>query len=134
MTIVVLAEDDEELYKRYIAQLKCAEFEVLHARTSMDLMDLVLEHNPEIIVSDTELGIVDYGDQTCGFLLEKGLIDNTLLIAMSSVSDYDGEWKGIAHDFLHKRGITDLGKAVRFRYEEFKKNPNMPRYKVFPKT
>jgi hypothetical protein len=122
------------LYPRYLSQLEASKFRVLHAVSGPELADMAVWHSPEIIVSDTHLAWKTYGDEACRLLFNKGMINKTLLIAMSQVRDNDEKWAELCHEFYHKEGIEDLGAKVRLLYEQFLKYPDMPRYKVFPKT
>jgi CheY-like chemotaxis protein len=130
MTLIVLAEDDEDLTDKYLTELERAGFEVIHAASGFDLKDLVKKHKPAIILSDTHLEEID-GDEACKELLREGLIDNAFLIAMSAVRDYDSCWKNVAHEFLYKASITDLGTTTNHLYQKFLANPNPRRYKDF---
>jgi len=131
MTTILLAEDEEDLYTGYIADLKRAGFNVYHATDSQGIIKIAEGYNIDIIVSDTKLDNHTYGYEACKSLLDDGKINDALIMAMSMVRDNDKYWIGIAHEFYYKEGIYDLGKTVRCLYDEFQKNKNMRRYKVF---
>jgi DNA-binding response OmpR family regulator len=133
MILVLLAEDDDKLIGRYTTELQMEGFTVVHTSKGSDIAKIVEVHKPQIIVSDTQLKEMD-GDTACRSLFEQGKIDKILIIAMSKVLDNDEYWEGLCHAFYQKKKIYDLGRETKFLYEDFRRNPNMPRYKVFPKT
>ena len=150
MTTILLAEDELELYDRYLAELERAGFNVYHTIDGTGIIKIAEEYDIDIIVSDTKLDNHTYGYEACKSLLDDGKLkkkrgidekfksdfpscknNEVFIIGMSTVRSNDEYWIGIAHEFYHKDGIYDLGKTVRCLYDEFQKNKNMRRYKVF---
>ena len=135
MTKVLLVEDDSDLMRKYKIDLLNSNFEVACATNGSEMEKILRGEKFDIIVSDTDLGVhIKGGDEVCKDLLNKGYLKSTLIIGMSAVRDYDEYWKGIAHDFKYKRGITDLGASVKDIYSKFIKDDNPRRYKEFKKT
>ena len=130
MVTVLLIEDEREEAEEYLMGLQQAGVDVVWVKKD-DCKGLSLD-DIEIIISDTELGSRD-GDEICKELYRLGKIDNTLLIGMSSDRDNDQCWARLAHEFLYKRGITDLGKTVKLLYNVYLKHPGMPRYREYTK-
>ncbi len=131
MTIVLLAEDEQDLYTRYVVELERAGFNVYHATDSPGIIKIADDYNIDIIVSDTKLDNRTCGYEACKSLLDGGKINNALIVAMSMVRDNDKYWVGIAHEFYYKEGIYDLGKTVRAAYQRYLAGQMPKRYKVF---
>lgn len=120
MVKLLLVEDDTDLIKKYRLDLENSKFEVTCVNNSSDMESILSSEKFDVIVSDTDLGVhVRGGDEVCKDLLNKGYLKDTLIIGISSVRDNDECWKGIAHDFRYKGGITDLGKAVQSNYAKY---------------
>lgn len=134
MPTVLLAENDLEQAKAYIASLTLAGFQVIPVTNALGIEKVVKEQEIDIIVSDTELD-QSHGDEICRKLFEEGKLKDILIIGMSNALDYEKYWISIAHDFLHKRTMPkfyDLGSVVKLLYNLFQKDSKMPRYKENP--
>ncbi len=146
-SLVLLAEDDYDLAERYERELHAADFNVctvdngeelyFSARVFLDLTSHL--RGLKMIVSDTKLPRID-GDMACEEIIklngEERFGDEpnkVLIVGMSTIKDNDKKWIGLAHDFFWKGSIDDLGTKVKLLYEQFQRNPDMLRYKVFPK-
>ena len=145
-SLVILAEDEYDLAERYERELHDAGFNVytidngeelyFSARVYLDLTSHLRGLN--IIVSDTKLNKID-GNAACEEIMRLNGEERfgnepnkVLIVGMSTLRDNDKKWVGLAHDFFWKGGRNNLGTKVKLLYEQFKLNPNMPRYKVFP--
>jgi DNA-binding response OmpR family regulator len=115
---VLLVEDDPDLLNTYALSLTKSGFNVITASDGTELASIVATNTVDIIVSDTNLPTLD-GDIACKRVISQGHLSRALIIAMSSDRDAEQYWTGTAHEFLYKGGITNLGTAIRYRYERF---------------
>lgn len=116
---VLLVEDDPELRERYASSLRQAGATVITVDDGPGIEEVVSQKAIDIIVSDTNLPTLD-GDLACRRLKEQGRLGGVFVLAMSDDRDCEIFWKGIAHDFLYKGGITNLRTAVLTRYRDFR--------------
>jgi DNA-binding response OmpR family regulator len=119
VTRVLLVEDGRSRHAEYRRSLEVAGFEVYSAYDGTEVAGIVEAARPAIIVSDTDLPTVD-GDEAVRPLFEAGQLDGVLIIGMSSASEYERHWDGLAHQFRHKREFDDLGETVSAIYGKFK--------------
>ena len=118
---VLLAEDGPE-GEDYEKQL--ARYNITRVTNGMDLVVRAEEFFYPIIISDTEMPIMD-GDQACRMLLDRNKHyrecpeNKGCIIGISSKIDHLDEWAGIAHETRYKEGIDDLGRTVSFIYKGF---------------
>ncbi|MHC4916678.1 MAG: response regulator [Planctomycetota bacterium] len=116
---VLLVEDGHSRRREYRRQLEESGFEVYEAADGTEVAPLIESARPQIVVSDTDMPHVD-GDQALRPLLDRGRLDGVLIIGMSSARAFEEHWRGLAHEFRHKRGIDHLGETVRAIHDDFK--------------
>lgn len=116
---VLLVEDSRARHAEYRRSLEAAGYEVLSAYDGTEVAELITAASPAIIVSDTDLPALD-GDQALRPLFEAGRLNDTLVIGMSSARHYEEHWRGLAYEFRHKGGITDLGETVTAIHRRFR--------------
>ncbi len=126
MTFVLLAAN--ESIGKYMHELEEAGFNFLHTSKGTGIAYIVELCKPQIIAADTELEELN-GDKACRSLLEQGIIPRTtFILALANSRNQDKGWAGVCHLFREKGGIDNLGRTIRFSYEQFLKTPDMGRY------
>jgi len=127
MANVLLVEDNPLLSQEYAESLDKYGFRVISVYDGSEVEEIIDKENIDIVVSDTDMPLVP-GNVACKQLLDSGKIKNKLIVGMSSSRYLNEYWKGIAHNFIPKKKIHNLGKIIQTLYMRFKENPNMQRY------
>ncbi|MBW2982420.1 response regulator [Candidatus Woesearchaeota archaeon] len=130
MLKVLLVEDNPGQSQIYSESLDKSGFKVISVYDGSEIEEVIDKEDIDIIVSDTDMPMVN-GNIACERLLKLGKVKDKLIVGMSSRFDFKSYWFGIAHNFISKKHIHDLGEIIQRMYDKFKSSPNPKRYGNF---
>ena len=136
--MILLAEDNDELYNRFIMLLNGKGCVVIASKTGEGLYRQVKAYSDRleelIVVSDTDLPDTN-GDQVCRRLLEQDPMYKKLLIfGMSDNPDNERYWEGVGiiNSFIYKgtdiasfNSRKNIAELVEARLNEILGNPSV---------
>ena len=95
---VLLAEDLKDLRESYSKSLEEAGFEVTAVDDGDKLYEILKSQKFDVLVADSNMPSMS-GYDACRKAILEGILDNkeTLIIGMSSDSENQENWRGVAH-------------------------------------
>lgn len=123
--VILLIEDDNSLRMNWKKSLENSGFDVLDIVDGNNLESILRGFKVDVILSDSDSEFsVKKGYQACYEVIEKKLIDNSvLIIGMSGYSENQSDWRGIANfnGFYNKLNFEhlDVGKTMMRCWKNF---------------
>ncbi|MBM4160921.1 MAG: response regulator [Ignavibacteria bacterium] len=102
MRRILVVDDEESFRKSMAAQLKLKGFHVIEAGDGLEGVEMAMQHNPEVILSDVQM------DNMNGFMMVEELQQDPKtasipVILMTSAALAAGAWdSGVAVEYLEK--------------------------------